>query len=115
MLLYVSVHLTKEYSVMLATYFSISPHHRQRIEDSETPGLTLLHLLEERNIISRNDVSSLTAGLLKIDLHTAAQIVNSYTVELRKNIIQVKSVDDLQPNVPPPGDEDGKITTNIMI
>lgn len=109
MLLHVSAHLTKEYSVMLATYYSISPHHRQRIENSETPGLTLLHLLEERNIISRNDVSSLTVALVKIDLHTAAQIVNSYTIELRRNVIKGNSVHDLRQTVPPNGDEDDKV------
>lgn len=69
LLVKVSVQLTNDHCVLLATYFDLPGSKIDLIrKDSGTPGLTLLGVMKESNIINMYDVGNLQQALADIEL-----------------------------------------------
>ncbi|KAJ8031394.1 NLR family CARD domain-containing protein 4 [Holothuria leucospilota] len=71
--------LTRENCLQLSTLFDLCPADHDRIEHSESPGVTLLQVLEEKAVFSKDSCTALYDGLKRIGMHKAAAKLEKWT------------------------------------
>ncbi|KAJ8034502.1 hypothetical protein HOLleu_21368 [Holothuria leucospilota] len=72
----VAVRLTNTNCVYLANYFNFPPPVIELVRrDLETPGITLINIMRERNVINMHDVTGLQRALSGLELNDINEVL----------------------------------------